>query len=384
MPILPAMRVLIVHNQLWAHYKSKLFSELHRLAPLYGAEVYVLQIALSEKSRANMGEAAAFKYDYNYEVLFNTSLDQVPLWPRTKALLKKTRDYKPDVLNLTGWYDPAQWVLLFYAKLSGIKIVISNESNVRDYVRMGLKERFKQALLAMADGFFCFGKSSGDYLKKLGVESSQIFTEKAAVVDNSVILNRYRETVVQKETLKKQKGWARYNFIFVGRLIAPKNLPLLIDAFAEISKLTSDWGLIFLGEGEEKEELMQRAQTLTNVKFEAGVPWFEVADYMTLADVLVLPSYLEPWGLIVNEAMICGLPVLVSERAGCIEDLVQVGQNGFTFDPYQKEDLVAKMRYFVKNTGELDRMGKNSQRIVAPFDSEKVAREMLQGMKSLL
>ena len=128
------MRVLIVHNQLWAHYKSKLFSELHRLGPQYEIQIHVVQIALSEKSRANMGDAEAFRYDYDYEVLFNTSLDQVALWPRTKALLKKIRSYRPDILNLTGWYDPAQWVLLFYAKLIGIKVIISNESNVRDHM----------------------------------------------------------------------------------------------------------------------------------------------------------------------------------------------------------------------------------------------------------
>ena len=83
------MRVLIVHNQLWAHYKSKLFSELHRFAPQYEIQIKVVQIAFSEKSRANMGDAEAFRYDYDYEVLFKASLDQVGLWVRTKALLAK-------------------------------------------------------------------------------------------------------------------------------------------------------------------------------------------------------------------------------------------------------------------------------------------------------
>ncbi len=377
------MRVLIVHNQLWAHYKSKLFSELYRLAPQYGLEIHVVQIALSEKSRANMGEAEAFRYDYDYEVLFNTSLDQVKLWPRIKGLLKKIRSYQPDVLNLTGWYDPAQWVLLFYAKLMGIKVVISNESNVRDHVRMGPKERFKQGLLKQAQGFFCFGQSSAAYLEKLGVQPSQILTRKAAVVDNDVILEHYRMAMPERAKRKQHKGWANYNFIFVGRLIPPKNLAMLLDAFAEISRETSDWGLVLLGEGEQKHLLQQLAQNIENVRFEAGVPWYEVAEYLALADVLVLPSESEPWGLVVNEAMICGLPVLVSEPSGCVEDLVRTGQNGFTFDPHQKQDMVVKMRYFVENATELSRMGEASRQIVAPFEPEKVAHEMLRGIKNL-
>lgn len=377
------MRVLIVHNQLWAHYKSKLFSELHRLSPQYGIQIHVAQIALSEKSRTNMGEADVFRYDYDYEVLFKTSLDQVKLWPRTKALLKKMRSYRPDVLNLTGYYDPAQWVLLFYAKLVGIKVIISNEFNVRDHVRMGFKERFKVFLLRQADGFFCFGQSSAAYLEKLGGASSKILTKRAAIVDNEVILAHYQKAIAAREEKKKEKNWPKYNFIFVGRLIPPKNLPFLIEAFAEVNKETSEWGLILLGEGEQKKALQAHSKAIKNIYFEAGVPWYEVADYLALADVLVLPSESEPWGLVVNEAMICGLPVLVSETSGCIEDLVKIGQNGFTFSPYKKQDLVKKMGYFIQSPSNLSRMGEASRQIVAFFEPEKVAYEMLGGIKRI-
>jgi len=377
------MRVLIVHNQLWAHYKSKLFSELHRLSPQYGIQIHVVQIALSEKSRTNMGDADAFQYDYDYEVLFNASLDQVKSWPRTKALLKKIRSYRPDVLNLTGYYDPAQWVLLFYAKLWGIKVIISNESNVRDHSRKGVKERFKAFLLKQADGFFCFGTSSAAYLTDLGVAPSQILTQKAAVVDNEMILTHYQRAMIQREVLKNQKNWAKYNFIFIGRLIPPKNLVMLIEAFNEVSHEAADWGLVLLGEGEQKTTLQSLAQNLNRIHFEAGVPWFEVAEYLAMSDVLVLPSISEPWGLVVNEAMICGLPVLVSKPSGCVEDLVKEGQNGFTFNPNQRRDLVKKMRYFVENSSHLTRMGEASRQIVASFEPEKVAHEMLRGMKGL-
>ena len=330
-----------------------------------------------------MGEAEAFRYDYDYEVLFKTSLDQVSLWARTKTLLAKVHAYRPDVLNLTGWYDPAQWVLLFYAKLRGINVVISNESNVRDHVRMGLKERFKQFLLSQADVFFCFGKSSAAYLEKLGVKSAQIVTQRAAIVDNDVILEHYHRAFAQRESRKSARNWAPYNFIFVGRLIPPKNLPLLLQAFAEVQKNAPDWGLVLLGEGEQKAELQTMAATIPNVRFEAGVPWYKVAEYLALADVLVLPSESEPWGLVVNEAMICGLPVLVSEPSGCVDDLVQVGKNGWVFHPHLLPDFVNKLRLFVDNVENLTQMGEKSRQIVADFEPQKVAHEMLQGIKSL-
>lgn len=377
------MRVLIVHNQLWAHYKSKLFSELHKIAPQYGIQIHVVQIALSESSRANMGEAEAYRYDYDYEVLFQKSLDEISVWERTKALLTKLRAYRPDVLNLTGWYDPAQLVLLFYAKLMGIKVIISNESNVRDHTRQGLKEQVKKRLLKMAHGFFCFGSSSAQYLQLLGVKPSQIFTQKAAIVDNDTILKQYEATIPIREERKKEKNWARYNFIFVGRLIPPKNLPFLLEAFAKISAETPDWGLVLLGEGQQKADLQQMSQSIKNIRFEKGVAWYEVAQYLALADVLVLPSQSEPWGLVVNEAMICGLPVLVSEPSGCVDDLVKNGVNGYTFNPYQKEDLIEKIRSFVNNPQRLPQMGEASRQLVAPFEPQKVAHEMLTGIAHL-
>ena len=377
------MRVLIVHNQLWAHYKSKLFSELHQLAPQFGAEVHVAQIALSEKSRANMGQAEAFRYEYNYEVLFNDSLENVSVWPRTRALFKKMRQYRPDVLNITGYYDPAQLLLLFYAKLTGVKVIISNESNVRDQSRNALKENFKKMVLGLADGFFCFGQSSAAYLHTLGIAPEKILTQKAAVVDAETLQNRYEAAMLNREDRKQTLSLPLFNFIFVGRLIAPKNLLMLLKAFTAIGKQSPDWGLILLGEGEQKAELEAYCEenNLKNVHFLAGVAWHEVPDYLALADVFVLPSVSEPWGLVVNEAMICHLPVLVSEACGCVEDLVQNGKNGFTFNPNDEAELTEKLQYFTQNTAQFAQMGAISAQIVSAFEPKRVAREMWEGIK---
>ncbi|TAE41567.1 MAG: glycosyltransferase family 1 protein [Runella slithyformis] len=379
------MRILIVHNQLWAHYKSKLFSDLCQLAPQFGAEVHVAQIALSEKSRANMGEAQENTYKYNYEVLFNDSLENVSTWQRTRALFKKMRQYKPDVLNLTGYYDPAQLLLLFYAKILGVKVIISNESNVRDSKRHYLKEKFKQFVLNWADGFFCFGQSSAAYLEQLGVQPRQILTRKAAVVDNERLQLEYELAHVKRNEQKQKLGLKPHNFIFVGRLIAPKNLLLLIQAFNQLPK-NHDWGLILLGEGDQKADLQQFCEQnkLHQVRFLAGVAWYQVPHYLALADVFVLPSISEPWGLVVNEALVCGLPVVVSENCGCVEDLVKNGKNGFVFDPNQVDELTEKLRFFVENTHSITPMGVASRRLVSPFATQKVAAEMLIGISKLM
>jgi glycosyltransferase involved in cell wall biosynthesis len=377
------MNVLIIHNQLWAHYKALLFSELHKLSPGFDIQIHVAQIAVSEKSRADMGDLDQEIYHYNYTLLFNDSLENVRLWPKVKALFKLFNNYKPDLLNITGYYDPAQVLLLFWAKLRGIKVVISNESNARDNEAGLLKNTIKRLILGLADGFICFGKSSAAFLQLFNVSVSKIVTQKAAIVDNQKLYDTHQTAIANRVARKAELNLPSHNFIFVGRLIEPKNLFRLLDCFNKICN--SDWGLILLGEGEQKSDLQQFVikNEIENITFLAGVNWYEVPNYLALADVFVLPSTSEPWGLVVNEAMVCGLPVLVSDCCGCVEDLVKNNENGFSFDPYNAEELTEKLRYFVQNPDQIKPMGEASRQSIAQFSAATVATEILTGFRRL-
>jgi glycosyltransferase involved in cell wall biosynthesis len=98
----------------------------------------------------------------------------------------------------------------------------------------------------------------------------------------------------------------------------------------------------------------------------------ELPNYYGLASAFVLPSISETWGLVVNEAMASGLPVLVSDRCGCAPDLVRDGTNGFTFDPYSVEEIASAMlRVWKMEDGELKRMGAESSRIIAAWGPER-------------
>ncbi len=375
-------RILIIHNQLWAHYKSKLFSELHRFSSNYDLEIRVAQIAISEKSRANMGNPNATTYDYPYDLLFNDSLENIRFWPKTKALFSVFNSYNPDILNITGYYDPAQVLLMLYAKLRGIKIVISNESNVKDSVRTGIKELLKKSILQLANGFICFGKSSADYLEKLGINSSKILTQKAAIVDDEILTKNFQNGLLTRQQRKEKLGSQKHNFMYVGRMSEEKNLSLLIETFGQLK--AQDWGLILLGEGSQKSALQILANQYKNIFFLNGVAWYDVPQGLALADVFVLPSLSEPWGLVVNEAMVCAMPVVVSEVCGCVDDLVIEGKNGFVFNPNNPKKLTEILQYFIENPAKINEMGEASTQLVAPFSAEKVAKEILVGYQNLI
>ncbi len=164
----------------------------------------------------------------------------------------------------------------------------------------------------------------------------------------------------------------------------------MIAAFAEAQKQSSqasNWGLILLGDGIEKNPLIEQINKLelaNAVHILPGRPWFRVPDVLAMSNVLVLPSSSEPWGLVVNEAMACGLPVIVSDRCGCAPDLVHEGKNGFVFTYDQPDQLTQLMLRFINGDVDVPEMSRWAQKLIAPYAPEVVAQEMLNGYKYIL
>ncbi len=380
------MRVLIIHNQAWAHYKSVLFQEINRVFKKNypESELLVAHIALYESSRAVMTDDEKVTYDYPQVVLFRRSLDSVTFSERLRALFNIFRKFKPDVLNINGWFDPAQIVLALYAKMLGVKLVISSESSALDRPRKNVKESLKTRFLRQSDAFFCFGKTSVNYLKSLGIAEEMIPVKKAAVVDNVLISKAF--TAAKQSAVMPRKR-AR-NFIYVGRLAKEKNLSTLLAAYRQCQKLpiASDWGLVFVGDGPLKHSLMEEAADngLSGVRFAGGMSWHKVPEQLALADVLILPSLSEPWGLVVNEAMVCGMPVIASQNCGCVDDLVHNGENGFVFDPADQNELADAMQHYINHPEDLARHGSESRKLIAAFSPASVAQKMASSFHKLL
>lgn len=388
------MRILIIHNILWAHYKASVFQALQQAVDQHpGITLKVLQIARNERSRAGLETAVADgtapTYTYNYELLFDRFLEDVSLADRTRALLREVRAFKPDVINLTGYYDPAQQILLLWANLNGVRVVMQSESTMADQHRGGWKDQLKRWLLGRCDGFFCFGNQSADYLIKLGVPPGKVLMRKNAV-DNESLRAAFEKALPTRSSQQQALGLRPNNVVFVGRLIAVKNLPMLVTAFAEarnVSPAAASWGLIMLGDGAEQDRLTAQIESLglaDAVHILPGRPWFQVPQVLALSDVLALPSRSEPWGLVVNEAMACGLPVIVSNRCGCVPDLVHDRQNGFVFDPDEPNQLVEQLTGFMNGSVDTDRMSRLAEASVISYAPEVVAQEMLDGFRRVV
>lgn len=384
------MNILAIHNTLWTHYKGDIYSRIHQYAKQSGSfQFQVIHIAATESGRSVLGNVDLNEHNYNYDVLFNTELNKISTLPKILSLLKKVKHYNPDLIYLNGYYDPAYWATMVYAKTRGIKIILDSESNEISRDRIWWKETLKKTFFNAVDGFLCLGTGAVDYLLKLGVEPEKILTNRNIGIANDKVEKLYQEAFLNRIKSKNALDLPKYNFIFTGRFIKIKNLELLINAFEEIcakDEKSKDWGLILSGDGTEKDTLKRLVadKKIERVFFLPSCEWHEVPARYALADVAVLPSLFEPFGFLVNEALVYGMPVIVSERCGSAIDLVKNGENGFTFNPNIQEDLEDKLLKTIHLSNQFETMGIKGKEMIEYFSPDNILADIIDAFRKTI
>lgn len=384
------MRVLFVHQFLWAHYKAKHFSDLFAISQKTKEfDFHVLQMSRTEATRINIGAIDENYHQYNYDLLYDDYLENTPFWGKAKKMYSKIKEFKADIVVLPGYFDPSTWLIYLYCKLVGIKTIMFIDSGETDNKKVWHKEIIKKLIVKLTDGFLSIGPATDQYLLKLGAKKEQILMSRNAL-DNKEIRRQYELSRINKIERKKALGVNKFNFIFVGRLIDFKNLYIMLEAFDMAAKKHaegSDWGFLLVGDGPLEEDLKAfvTKKEIKNVLFLPPCEWIEVPWNLSLGDVLVLASYSEPWGFVVNEALICGKPVIVSNHCGCASSLVKEGKNGngYTFNPYNTSELADKMVLMMANREKFEAMGKKGIEIIKDYSPEKVAAETVAAFKKV-
>lgn len=170
--------------------------------------------------------------------------------------------------------------------------------------------------------------------------------------------------------IKEKLGYKKI-VLFVGRLIKEKGIEYLIEAFAKLSKENKEVGLVIVGDGPERNRLetLCNSMKIDKVTFAGFIDREDITPYYLLSDILVLPApkgkIHEEWGLVVNEAMSVGKPVIVSESVGCAYELVKHCVNGFIIPDKNVEALYDALRKLINNEELLYRMGEESKKTIA-------------------
>jgi 1,2-diacylglycerol 3-alpha-glucosyltransferase len=297
-------------------------------------------------------------------------------------LWRKLSELNPQAVLIPGYYTIPGIAAALWARRHGRLSLLMTESGEQDHGRTSWKEWLKRKVIhALFDSAIAGGQTHADYLVNLGFAPQQI-ARFYDVVDNRFFSQR-AETLRQTSSPTEHQMPRRY-FLYVGRLAPEKNLLSLVRAFARYRAEGGNWSLVLAGAGSLNAELRAECAVLgiaDHVHFPGMKRTAELPACYAFASCFVLPSIREPWGLVVNEAMASGLPVLVSKRCGCAADLVEEGSNGFLFDPCDEAALSQHLQWMSSLSSQRrDEMGQRSREIVSQYSPENFANEVVRSI----
>jgi glycosyltransferase involved in cell wall biosynthesis len=268
-----------------------------------------------------------------------------------------------DAVLVCGYYFASAWIAVVAAKYCGAPIFfVSDSHSLRSWrAQSPWKLRMKKSLLrrifSLVDGVVVSSSGGAEYIGSLGFPGERVVLAPTAV-DN----NWWTEQAAKVDRNAARAAWKipaeGTVALFCGKLQLWKGPMDLLEAFARAN--ISNSFLVFAGDGPERSNLERRATQLglaDRVRFLGFLNQSQLPSAYRAADLFVLPSLFEPFGLVVNEAMLCGLPVAVSDRVGARFDLVRPDENGYVFPAGDVEALAATIRQILPDPEKRVRMG---------------------------
>lgn len=285
------------------------------------------------------------------------------------------------IIHLAGWGHPLFLFVILFAKYKGMRVVIESDTPIPHKLTL-LKRFFKRLLypilFSFVDLFFPGGKRQADYLKYYGVSDKRI-----CPVNMTVDISRmkqYSAQLTENDRIRIRELYGipvdAFIFLFVGRLVPQKGLGELIAVFDKMDNNKAI--LLIVGDGEMRQQIEEAVRLNTKIKYAGRISGSELIEIYFSADTFVLPSHFEPWGLVINEAMVLGKPVIVTDRVGCIDDLVSHGKTGLIIKAQSIEALNNAIEYMVKFSEEVILMGQRARNKIADWTLENEAKKISQ------
>jgi len=298
--------------------------------------------------------------------------DRTTMKPKLGSLLIRL---DPDVVFVPGWSSTAALLATEWCSRNDVPIVLMSDSTHANRNRTPLKEAVKRRIVGLAGAALVAGAPQVEYLVQLGMCPGRIRTG-FDVVDNEHFASGADAARRRRPELRNVLGLPAHYFLCIARLVPEKGLHVLLREHAAYRRArgVGAWPLVLVGTGPLLPDVVREVQRMNlggDVVLAGAKGYGDLPVYYGLADALVLASLSETWGLVVNEAMAAGLPVLVSTRCGCAPDLVADGRNGWTFDPSRDGGLATAMLHMSDPTCDRARMGRASREIIADWGLDR-------------
>ena len=357
------MKVVFIHTDFRIYWPAR----LRALACFLKSK----QISLSIVEIAGAGSPYAFAQknneNGNWHILFpDRKMEELGKRELKHAVDSILNNLSPDVIISGAIAFPSGALATAWAKRHKKKIVIFDDAKIEDVPRGKIVTFIKRHLYKCVDAMLYPSEDwvgTGLYWQ---FERKQLFYG-IDVVD----LDFWSQSIARVQNSQPY-------FISIGRQIPVKNNIFLLEAYKNYlaqAGYKNAYNLVLVGDGPNRSEIEAYVRNNNLEKFVTIYPFIQQKDLIAIyrnAIALILASIKETWGLVINEAMACGLPVIVSSRCGATKTLVQNGVNGFVFDPYCRESLVNALALFSRlSKEEQEEMGKQSSRLIQKWGLDR-------------
>jgi glycosyltransferase involved in cell wall biosynthesis len=349
-----------------------------------GVSTSFVQIAETSLTRKDLGGTDRSYHLYPYTLLFAGPYDAIPSYKLAASLVADLIENPCDLAVLPGYDRPEYWAMLIICVFLRRRRAVFCDSTALDRDRGSWRETAKAFFFRRCDGFFCYGSRSKEYVASYGIDPCKIYEgcQAAALTHDydRVAIRAFYDTEWSSDT-----SFAK--FLYVGRLSREKGLFDLLDAFSGIYRQNSQATLAMAGSGSMAEALRERVKELG---IESAVAFLgikspeEVGKLLMNSAAMILPSHREPWGLVVNEALSFGCPVVVSDVCGCVPELVHDGETGFSFPAGDVGALMRAMLRVQILSEDRVAVAIRCLDLVEKFTPRRAADQILHGCVSIL
>lgn len=293
-----------------------------------------------------------------------------------------------DALWVHGWGYKAQRQAVEAVRRSGIPYVIRGETTLIDAPRysprwFARKWRFG-GLVGSAAGCLYIGKANREFYRSLGVPDERLFPAHYAI--NAEQFGRPAFSPDLRHKIRSRSGAGENTFVFatLAKVIARKRI---VDVLRAVSAIGPECHLWVLGDGADRVRLEALGSAIApgQIHWLGFVNQSEIPEVLAAADGFVLASDDEPWGLAVNEAMACALPVIVSDRVGCAPDLVVDGATGHVFRSGDVAELTRKLQLLIADRDQARKMGEAGRnQVLSHYDVKTTSQQIAAALHAIL
>lgn len=288
------------------------------------------------------------------------------------------RRFKPEVvISLELGFRTA--FAAAYCKLTGTELIIWCYQSRVSSSQSALRKLWRKTLLKQASNIVGMGTQAREVLLNWGVPAEKIVdAPNAADQANYLTTLGADQATLQMQAIRQVHAPTQKLAIIVGRLVPLKGIEHIIRTWNALPEhVKAEWKLVFIGSG--PLEPLIRQQDPNNIELVGSVPSESMPYWYAAADLHIFPTCGDVWGLVVNEASICGTPTLCSKYAGCFDDLIQEGTTGFEIDLTNNDQAVTKLQNVLQRN-DLSTIGRAAQTSIRDYTPENMANSFRQAM----